>query len=32
MHDEVDKIMGNMIEQAIIEPSCSPWQSPVDFG
>ena len=29
MHDEVDKIMGNMIEQGIIEPSCSPWQSPV---
>ena len=29
MHDEVDKIMGNMIEQGIIEPSCSTWQSPV---
>ena len=29
MHDEVDKIMGNMIEQGIIEPSCSPCQSPV---
>ena len=28
MHDEVDKIMGNMIEQGIIEPFCSPLQSP----
>ena len=29
MRDEVDKIMENMIDQGIIEPSCSPWQSPV---
>ena len=29
MQDEVNKIMEGMLEQGIIEPSSSPWQSPV---
>ena len=27
MHDEVDKIMGSLIEESIIKLLCSPWQS-----
>jgi hypothetical protein len=29
MQDECEKVIGDMLSKGIIEPSCSPWQSPV---